>query len=136
MTRTGYINIIEAWAAAIAREEGFGKPGSRPTRNHNPGDLKPPNNDPGFWNGQVGVDPQGFAIFKDDIAGTAALHTDLYAAMKHHGGLTLGQFMAIFAPAADHNDPLAYAKLCADAIRQPTTITLSELRTLQEEWSA
>lgn len=65
-------DFIPAWANTIAQFEGFNSPGSRPARNHNPGDLK--------FAGQVGAlgaDSGGFAIFPDDVTGFQALYRQL-----------------------------------------------------------
>lgn len=56
---------------AIGREEGFGKPGTRATVNHNPGNI--------IWgpfartHGALGGDDKGYAIWATDAAGAAAL---------------------------------------------------------------
>jgi len=60
---------LASLASAIASFEGFGaKPTNRPTRNNNPGDLTGTG-----YQGQTGVDAQGFAIFSTPAAGQAAL---------------------------------------------------------------
>jgi hypothetical protein len=59
---------------AIARQEGFGKPGTRATMNNNPGNI--------IWgefaksHGSAGGDDAGYAVFPSQDAGFAAL-TDL-----------------------------------------------------------
>ena len=127
------MDVIGIWSQVIGKEEGFGNPGERPTRNHNPGDLKPPGGKPNFWDGQTGVDAQGFAVFEDDLHGWAALHTDLRVAILRHAGATLQQFMGFYAPASDHNNPNAYAQLCATALGVPVTITLEQLGEMQND---
>ena len=58
-------------AHAIAKAEGFGTRNAKPTRLHNPGDIRARRGN--AYPGQVGVDKQGYAIFKTDHAGWAAL---------------------------------------------------------------
>jgi len=58
-------------AHAIAKAEGFGARNAKPTRLHNPGDIRALRGN--AYSGQIGVDRQGYAIFKTDRAGWAAL---------------------------------------------------------------
>lgn len=62
-------------AGAIARAEGFYVPGSRPNRLHNPGDIR--TNFLRTYAGQIGVDPSGYVIFRDDRAGFLVLQTSI-----------------------------------------------------------
>jgi len=60
---------------AIAKQEGFFRPGTIPNRNHNPGDLKFV---AGYsFPGQRGVDRFGHVIFKNDYWGWAALQNQV-----------------------------------------------------------
>jgi hypothetical protein len=75
-------------AQLIARMEGFGVPGAKPTRDHNPGDLE---HAPGItaWDGAIGIEPsdeQGWADLERQLK--------LYA----ERGLTLRQMVNIYAP--------------------------------------
>lgn len=67
---TVYPEPIKRMAQAIARAEGFGIPGTIPTRAHNPGDLKVPN-----WTGPM---LNGISVFNDDATGWNALYKQLY----------------------------------------------------------
>jgi len=58
-------------ARAIAKAEGFGVLGSKPSRLHNPGDIR--SRKQHAYPGQIGLDRQGYVIFKNDRAGWAAL---------------------------------------------------------------
>ena len=49
---------------------------------NNPGALKPPNGKPDFYEGQFGVDDNGFAIFKERKFGEQALEGDINAKLK------------------------------------------------------
>jgi hypothetical protein len=67
---------VDMLAHAIAKAEGFGVKGAVPTRYHNPGDIRT------FkvgvhYAGQIGVNKQGYVIFKNDAAGFAALRANL-----------------------------------------------------------
>ena len=58
-------------AAAIARAEGYYTRGTLPNRCKNPGDLKAPHGQ--RFPGQVGTSKSGYAIFRRDADGFAAL---------------------------------------------------------------
>ncbi len=62
-------------AHAIAKAEGFGARNAKPTRLHNPGDIRARCGN--AYPGQVGIDKQGYAIFKTDRAGWAALEAQI-----------------------------------------------------------
>lgn len=121
--RTDYISRL---AAAIANQEGFGAPGARPTRNHNPGDLR---NWPGYP-----TDSGGFSIFPDDETGWAKLREDLMNHSRHYPDQTIEQFVSGdgdgwpgYAPASDHNDSAGYALALARAVARDTSATFAEL---------
>jgi hypothetical protein len=86
---------------AIARMEGFERDGSRPQRNHNPGDIE--------WgkfaaaHGAVGPEPNSgrFAVFPDDAAGFAALACLLRT--PGYAKLTVAEMVARYAPAGENN---------------------------------
>jgi hypothetical protein len=69
----------QLWAAtptqqlmrAIAKAEGYGVPGSVPTRYHNPGDIRASRGV--RYPGQVGLDKRGYVIFKSDHYGWDAM---------------------------------------------------------------
>lgn len=101
---------ISDLAQAVARGEGYGaNPNNRPTRLNNPGDLTGTG-----YPGQVGVDPQGFAIFSSPSAGYSALQGYLsqhLSAIAGGGGAgayssltpnsTLQDFLNIYAGSPD-----------------------------------
>lgn len=66
---------VHSLAVAIAKAEGFGVKGTVPTRYHNPGDIR--SRSMHAYKGQVGLNHQGYVIFKNDKAGFAALETNL-----------------------------------------------------------
>lgn len=81
---------------------------TRAQRNHNPGNLR--------FAKQLeatGKDDMGFAVFPDDPAGFRALAAQIR--LDANRGLTLGQFIAKFAPPTE-NDTNAYGDyLCSIA---------------------
>ena len=93
---------------AIAREEGFYAPGSRPSRNCNPGDL---NFEP--WEESFGAKletPLGseearFACFPSVTEGFAAMR---HLLLTEYAGLTLEAALNKWAPPSDGNDTSAY----------------------------
>src|SRR5215472_10427399 len=92
-------------AQLIARREGFGIPGTRPTRDHNPGDLE---HAPGIesWDGPIGIEPS-------DDAGWADLERQLklYAAR----GFNLRQMVSVYAP-PNENDTANYLQFLTEAL--------------------
>jgi len=109
---------LERLTYAMATHEGWslvgtpGNPtGSKSYRNHNPGNLR---SSP-LAVGQA----DGFAVFRTDDDGFAALRLDIMQKATGHtttglnGSSTLAQLIAIWAPAADGNAPAAYlAHIC------------------------
>lgn len=105
---------------AIGREEGYGKPGTLPTRNLNPGDLE-------FhpwmtrFGGQLESGPHArFAVFPTEKDG--------YDALKHlfgfplYKGKTVAEAITEFAPAVENRTAAYIANVCAWAECQPTDI--------------
>lgn len=75
-------------AQLIARREGFGIPGDKPTRDHNPGDLEhAPHIE--SWDGPIGIEPS-------DDAGWADLERQLQLYASR--GMTLRQMVFVYAP--------------------------------------
>lgn len=97
------LNFLEA----VAREEGWLEPGSRPRRNNNPGDIE-------FGrfaqaHGATHGDPR-FAVFPDETAGFGAMRA-LFAGPVYKG-LTVAQAIAKYAP-SNENDVARYvANVC------------------------
>ncbi len=84
-------------AQLIAREEGFGLPGAKPTRDHNPGDLEHAPHLTG-WDGKIGIEPSDDAGWED-----LERQIGLYAAR----GMTLRQMVCVYAP-PNENDSERY----------------------------
>lgn len=100
---------VSELAEAIARFEGFGKPGSLATRNNNPGNIR-------SWGSLPTRD--GYVVFPTPEAGWAALERQV--GLNVARGLTMEEFFAGkpgvyggYAPAADANDPGNYARTVA-----------------------
>lgn len=83
-------------ANAIGKMEGANVPGSVAARNNNPGNLRYVGQ-----TGAIGQDAQGFAVFPDLSTGQAALNAQIN--LDSSRGLTLGQFIAKYAPPSENN---------------------------------
>ena len=88
---------------------------ARPTRglrNRNPGNLR--DNPRVGWQGQIGVDSKGFAVFDSDTAGIRAAVIDLHTDFVR-GGLrtSLTTLIREYAPPADGNDTAGYIAFVA-----------------------
>lgn len=123
--------VLERLAQSIAKQEGFFVEGSRPQRNHNPGDLRANGIE---WEGQAGTDANGFCIFDDDNAGWRALRLDLQHHSARYPQQSLTQFImgdgagwSGYAPASDHNSPLAYACFVAEQLGCDRDVTFAQL---------
>jgi len=118
---------LQTLIQAIAKEEGWGIPGARPTRNNNPGDLRAPMGLSTFWDGQTGTDSGGFAIFESEFWGWRALQVDIQTHARKNPEQSLAGFIAQFAPSSENNT-LAYTSVVADALGvNPVTTLLSDL---------
>lgn len=112
--------------AAVAREEGFYKPGSRPNRNNNPGDLE-------FrgweilYGGKKGNDPR-FAVFSSTADGFHALQ-HLFT-FNDYFGKTLEEVFNVYAPPSENETNLYFANVCLWTGLKPSTILTMDLLTL------
>lgn len=89
--------------------------------NNNPGNIKPPKGV--TYDGQIGVDERGFAIFENKDFGRKALVNDVEAKMKN-GLLTPEAFINRYAPAGNENDEDArmnYKIFLADQLGMKST---------------
>ena len=123
--------VLQKMAEAIAIQEGFQVEGSRPQRNHNPGDLR---SDGIVWQGQTGNDAGGFCIFATDEDGWRALRLDLQNHSKHYPNQSLTDFIKGdgngwpgYAPASDHNSSLQYACFLAERLGCDRDATFAQL---------
>lgn len=66
-----------------------------------------------FWDEVTSTD-QGYVVFKDVNAGFGACENDLNAKIIH--GYSLNDAIAVYAPARDGNDPVAYASHVGDRL--------------------
>ncbi len=92
-------------AEAIARMEGFYRPGTRPNRNNNPGDIE--YGKFAIAHGATGIDGR-FAIFPTPEAGLAALTALLETGS--YKGATLTSAIHRYAP-PDENDTQRYINM-------------------------
>jgi len=125
------VPLLEAIADAIYEEEG-NKPGQRANRNRNPGNLRPFSTD-------QDRDSGGYRIFPSFVDGYTALLHDIAVKILGMGksGLsldsTLVQFFQVYAPAADQNFPLRYARNVAGYLARVYLIVgLTENNTFRE----
>lgn len=114
--------LIEKIAQAIATAEGFYVPGSRPARNHNPGDLTI--DTIGQTVGRDGV----YVVYSDDATGWAALRQQVQ--LMFSGSHIYNPAMSILEVAANYTatDQMAWAKTVATKLGVSINTRLSELR--------
>lgn len=84
---------VIAAAKAIAKQEGWGVPGARPTRNNNPGDLRD-------WPPGFPRDAEGFTIFPSADAGWRNLYIDVQRHMAANPEQTVTDWIATYAEVA------------------------------------
>lgn len=70
--------------------------------NNNPGNLRPPGGKKNFYEGQIGIDENGFAIFEDRSFGQRALNNDIKTKLDN-GFNTPRKFVNRYAPASKEN---------------------------------
>lgn len=109
---------------AIAREEGWLNPTSRPRRNNNPGDIE--------WGKfaqahgadhveiPIGNEPARFAHFPDPTTGFQAMKALLQA--PSYAGLTVAQAISRWAPSSENNTQQYINNVCNWAGCHPADI--------------
>jgi len=112
---------MQTFMEAIAREEGFYVPGTRPARNNNPGDIE-------FGrftqaHGATGGDPR-FAVFPSPAEGFAAMRALLLSAYK---GITVAQALNKWAPPVENATNSYIANVCTWTGLTPETVLTEEL---------
>lgn len=105
-------------ARLIAKEEGFGIPGSVPSRDHNPGDLRHSPHSTHSLN-----DPNGIGVIDNDEDGWEDLERQLR--LDAARGLTLVQLVYKYAP-PEENDTARYLKFLCDGLGLGPTATVEE----------
>jgi hypothetical protein len=93
---------VTDWAAGLAQEAGVGV--TKGLRNHNPGNLRYVASIQ--WDGQVGDDGTGYAVFDSDEHGVRALGHQLQTYLNR-GVNTVTSIISTFAP-SNENDTAAY----------------------------
>ncbi len=93
-----------------------GSPGDRNYRNNNPGNCRysPVGYLPIY--GTVLKDKDGFAIFKNYATGFLYLKNMIKGKVAKNPNQTLFQFMTIYAPSGDGNNPVTYSNFIARRI--------------------
>lgn len=97
---------------AIRGYEGW-NPGSRSFKNNNPGNCRYSTVGYTAVYKPVLKDPQNFAVFKDYATGWLYLRNLVKERIAAHPEWSLKDFFAVYAPASDDNDPVAYAAAVA-----------------------
>lgn len=116
-----YSSKVVSIARAIAAQEGFGTPGARPTRNHNPGDLR-------YWPAGFPRDSGGFTVFPDDQSGWDWLYRDVSEHLSSHPGQSIADWIASYADVAG-SELEQYAGAVASAVGLTPDALLSEVTT-------
>ena len=106
-------------ARLIAQREGFFKPGTRPARDHNPGDLRHAPHATGFDDARIAVEPS-------DTAGWADLEHQL--ALYAQRGLTLRQAIAVYAPTNENNTDSYLEFVCGGLGLPPEALVSDALK--------
>jgi hypothetical protein len=105
-------------ARLIAQEEGYGIPGSVPTRDNNPGDLRhSPHSD------HLAGSPDAIGDIDNPVDGWADLERQLHLYAQR--GLTLQQAIYEFAP-PEENNSAQYLKFVCDGLGLPDSATVTE----------
>jgi hypothetical protein len=111
---------VSRLAQLIAREEGYGIPGTVPTRDNNPGDLRhsPHSFHSGDSNaiGQIDTPADGWADLERQL--------DLYAGR----GMTLEQAIYEFAPPSENNSAEYLAYVCSGLKCDPQMLVADALK--------
>ena len=89
-------------AQLIARQEGFGIAGAKPTRDHNPGDLEHAPHLQG-WDGAIGIEP-------NDDAGWSDLERQLRLYAER--SLTMREMVNLYAPPNENDTEMYLITLC------------------------
>jgi hypothetical protein len=106
-------------AQLIAEQEGFGRPGTIPTTDNNPGDLR---HSP--HSSHAAEDPN--AIGKIDTVEDGWADLERQLELDAARGLTLEQTIYLWAPASDGNDPAAYLQFVCAGLGLPPETPLSQ----------
>lgn len=131
----GADSMLQNLADAITQHESGGDPNALNYRNNNPGNLRSPNGNSSFWQGQTGVDGQGFAIFDSFANGMRALLMNLKIKATQHPNWNLQNLFANWLGNPDptrpeittEGNPFTYAADVAKQIGKSVSTTLGDL---------
>ena len=117
---------VHEFCMGIRQHEGWYE-GSRSWRNNNPGNVKysPVGYLPIY--GTVLKDKDNFAIFKDYETGWLYLNNLIKAKCTKFPNQTILEFINIYAPSSDGNDPFVYARFLADKLGVDITYQLKDI---------
>lgn len=102
---------LEDFCTAIRDYEGA--PGDRNYRNNNPGNCRFSSVGYASVYGEVKRDKDNFAIFRDYATGWLYLRNLVLSKVAKNPTQTIAQFMSVYAPTGDNNDPALYAVFIA-----------------------
>lgn len=106
-------------ALLISRQEGFGKPGTVPTRDNNPGDLR---HSP--HSSHAGEDPNAIGQIDTAVDGWEDLERQLM--LDAQRGMTLRECIEAWAPASDGDDPGSYLQFVCEGLGMNPETPLTE----------
>jgi hypothetical protein len=113
---------------AVARQEGFGPPLNRSTRNNNPGDIEYGPFAIAHGATRIEVTPlhevPRFAYFPSSTIGFSAMSALL---KLHYIGLTITQVIEKYAPPVENNDNAYIEDICKWTGLTPTTVLTAAL---------
>lgn len=121
------MNKLDTFCLAIRNYEG--SPGDRNYRNNNPGNARYYYGGYLPIYGHVGMDKDGFAVFKDYDTGYLYLKNLVKHKIEVHPDWTISDFFHVYAPTADSNDPDAYAFFVAKRLGVDVTYKISNILT-------
>jgi hypothetical protein len=128
-------NLLREFCLCIREYEGWYAPGDHPQhpqgskswRNNNPGNCRYSSKGYLPMYGMVKKDKDNFAIFGDYATGWMYLQNLVKSKIKDNPEHTLIQFFQVYAPAEDHNNPVAYATYVAKKLRVPVETRIKQL---------
>lgn len=131
------LTMLEHFCECIKTYEGWGAPGSTingvhyphgtPSyRRNNPGNCRYSHVGYATIYGHVGEE-NGFAVFKDYATGWLYLNNLIKEKVAENPHATIAQFMAVYAPTSDGNNPARYAAFIASHLGVSVDFPMSSI---------
>jgi len=108
----GIVGFLKFFEFEVTEKQ---KRANRGKRNNNPGNVRALTGSD-IWRGQIGIDPEGFAIFDNITDGVRVMTIDIAGDIVKDGNNTLSGLMAEYAPNADGNDETAYTTFLSNLL--------------------